>query len=117
MGWNEDWCSLTSIPSKQFKPLEALFYCTYSPLGMVRQGPTPGFYKKMSFCSSEEDPHVFGFSKYKYYDLHLSKELFPEVVGYLEVVKTDCFSLMHPDFNVWKKVGNSSSTVLPGIQQ
>ena len=63
-------------------------------------------------CSSQEDPNTLGSSKYKYYVLHLSNELFPRNVSDLEGVKNELFPLMYPDFNVWKKVGNSCSTVL-----
>ena len=73
--------------------------------------------KRQHWCSSEEDPDALGASKYNYYALHLSKEPFPINIRDLEVIKPEGFSLMFPDFNVWKKVGNSSSTVLLGTQQ
>ena len=47
---------------------------------------------------------TLGSSNYKYYVLHLSKEPFPKNVTDLEVVKTARSSLLHADFNVWKKV-------------
>ena len=50
-----------------------------------------------------------GSSKYKCYVPHLSNEPFPKNISDLEGVKTDCFPVMVPDFNVWKKVGNYSS--------
>ena len=59
------------------------------------------------WCSSQEDPYTLGVSKYKFYVLHLSNESFPKNVINPEVVKTDLFSLMFPDFNVCKKVGNN----------
>ena len=62
--------------------------------------------KIRNWCSSQEDPDTLESSKYKYYVPHLSKELFPKTISALKVVKTDCFSLMCLDFNVWKKVGN-----------
>ena len=37
------------------------------------------------------------------YVLHLSKEPFPKHVSDVEVFKTDMFSLLFDDFNVWKK--------------
>ena len=76
-----------------------------------------GSVKRWHWCSSEKDPPSLGSSKYKYYVLHLSKEPFPKNISDLEVVKTDSFSLMYPDFNVWKKVGNSYSTVSSCTQQ
>ena len=62
--------------------------------------------KRQHWCSSQEDPDTLGPSKYKYYVLHLSKESFPINISDLEVIKPEGFSLMFPDFNVWKKVGN-----------
>ena len=50
-----------------------------------------------------------GSSKYKCYVRHLSNEPFPEKIRDLEGVKNDCFPLMYPNFNVWKKVGNYSA--------
>ena len=60
-------------------------------------------------CSSQEDPHTLGSSKYKYYVLHLSNEPFPKNVSDLEVVKNELFPLLYPDFNAWKKVGSYSA--------
>ena len=60
-------------------------------------------------CSSQEDPNTLGSSKYKYYVLHLSNELFPKNVSDLEVVKNELFPLLYPDFNAWKKVGSYSA--------
>ena len=60
-------------------------------------------------CSSQEDPDTLGSSKYKYYVLYLSNELFPKNVCYLEGVKNEPFPLFYPDFNVWKKLGNYSA--------
>ena len=40
-----------------------------------------------------------------YYFLHLLNKSFQKNVSDLEFVKTDLFSMMYPDFNVWKKVG------------
>ena len=118
-------CSLSSIPSEQLQPLSALFYCKYSSLQFWSAVPRVwlckalylGSVKRWHWCSSEKDPPGLGTSKYKYYVLHLSKEPFPKTVSDWEVVKTDCFSLMYPDFNVWKKVGNSYSTVSSCTQQ
>ena len=62
--------------------------------------------KRQHWGSSQEDPDTLESSKYKYYVLHLSKELFHKTVSALKVVQTDCFSLMCLKFNVWKKVGN-----------
>ena len=59
-------------------------------------------------CSSQEDPDTLGSSKYKYYVLYLSNELFPRNICDLEGVKNEPFSLLYPDFNVWKKVSNYS---------
>ena len=106
--------SLSSIPSEQFQPLVALFYCTFFLLQFWSAAPRVwlckalymGSVKRWHWCSSEEDPYVFGFSKCKYYVLHLSKEPFPKNVSDLEVVKTARISLLYADFNVWKKVGN-----------
>ena len=63
--------------------------------------------KRRHWCFSQEDPDTSGSSKYEYYVLHLSKKQFPKNVSDLEVVKTARFSLVYPDFNVWKKVGNN----------
>ena len=75
-----------------------------------------GSEKGQHWCSSQEDPDTLGSSKYKYYVLHLSKESFPINISDLEVIKPEGFSLMFPDFNVWKKVGHyccvSDNTVL-----
>ena len=54
-------------------------------------------------CSSQEDPPTLGSSKYKYYGLHLSYELFPKNLSDLEGVKNEPFHLLYPEFNVWKK--------------
>ena len=59
-------------------------------------------------CSSQEDPHTLGSSKYKYYVLHLSNEPFPKNVSDLKVVKNELFPLLYPDLYVLKKVGNYS---------
>ena len=68
-------------------------------------------------CSSQEDPHTLGSSKYKYYVLHLSNEPFPKNVSDLEGVKNEPFPLLYPDFNVWKKVGNYSVVQDPSVLQ
>ena len=65
-----------------------------------------GSVKARHWCSSQEDPNTLGSSKYKYYVLHLSNELFPKNGIDLEGIKNELFPLMYPDFNVWKKVGN-----------
>ena len=62
--------------------------------------------KRHRWCSSQEDPDTLGSSKYKYYVLQPSKELFPKNISDVEVVKTARISLLSADFNVWKKVGN-----------
>ena len=65
-----------------------------------------GSVKGHHWCSSQEDPNTLGSSKYKFYVLHLSNELFPRNVSDLEDVKNELFPLLYHDFNVWKEVGN-----------
>ena len=108
-----------------FYTFSALFYCTYSSLQFWSAVPRVwlckalylGSVKRWHWCSSEKDPPGLGTSEYKYYILHLSKEPYPKTASDWEVVKTDCFSPMYPDFNVWKKIGNSYSTVSSCTQQ
>ena len=61
--------------------------------------------------SGKGHPDTLGSSKYKFYFPHLLNELFPKIIGDLEGVKNDWFPPMYLDFYVWKKVGNSYSTV------
>ena len=68
-----------------------------------------GSVKEHNWYSSQEDPNTLGSSKYKYYVLHLSNELFPRDASDLEGAKNELFPPMYPDFNVWKKVGNYSA--------
>ena len=117
--------SVSSSPSEQLQPLSALFSCKYSSLQFWSTVPRVwlskalylGSVKRWHWYSAEKDPPDLGSLKYKYYFLHLSKEPVPKNVSDLEVAKTYCFSPMYPDFNVWKKVGNSYSTVSFCIQQ
>ena len=68
--------------------------------------------KRHHWFSSHENTDTMGSSKYKCYVRHLSNEPFPEKIHDLEGVKNDCFPLMYPDFNVWKKVGNRCFTCI-----
>ena len=56
---------------------------------------------RQHWCSSQEDPDILGSSRYKYSVLYLSSKSFPKNVS--DLVKTDLFSFMCPDLNVWKK--------------
>ena len=103
--------SLSSIPLEHFLPHIPLVSCSRD---MALQGPIRGFCEDMTLGL------LIGrsiFSKYNFYVLHLSNESFPKNVSDLEGVKNDWFSPMYPDFNVWKKVGNSGSTVSSCTQQ
>ena len=55
-------------------------------------------------CSSQEYRNTLGSSKYRYYVLPLSNELFPKNISDLVGVKNELFPLLYPDFNVWKKI-------------
>ena len=102
--------SLSSIPLEQFLPLAPLVSCSK---GMALQDPIyVGSLKIWHWGPSQEDQNTLESSKYEFYALHLSNESFPKNVIDLEGVKNDWFPLMYSEFNVWKKVGNSCSTVL-----